>query len=128
MSKLQLKAARDAIGQKNYDYACSLCEDILELDPENYTALVFSGAALKELERFDESKKQYQKAIKSQPKQLLAYQVISFHKGIPEIVGNNQRFHRIDPNIPTVVQILHGIVNLIDVEMMARSYLRHYQK
>jgi Flp pilus assembly protein TadD len=76
MSKLQLKAARDAIAQKNFEYAEQLCEDILELDPEHYTALVFSGLALKELERFDESKQRYQMAIKLQPGQLLAFQGI----------------------------------------------------
>jgi tetratricopeptide (TPR) repeat protein len=74
MSKLQLKAARDAIAQKNFDYAEQLCEDILELDPEHYTALVFSGLALKELERFEESKQRYEKAIKIQPGQILAFQ------------------------------------------------------
>jgi superkiller protein 3 len=79
MSKLQLKAARDSIGQKNFDYAQQICEDILEVEPANYTALVFSGLALKELERFEDSKTQYTKAIASQPTQILAYQVRWIH-------------------------------------------------
>jgi Tfp pilus assembly protein PilF len=75
MSKLQLKAARDALAQKNFDYAEQICQDILEFDPLNYNALVFQGVSLKELERPQDAKRSYEKAIESSPKQFLAYQV-----------------------------------------------------
>jgi tetratricopeptide (TPR) repeat protein len=74
--KQQLKVARDAIAQKNFDYANDLCENILENDPLNYNALVFAGLAQKELQNYEESLIKYRKATQIQPDNTLAYQVL----------------------------------------------------
>ncbi|KAJ3317460.1 Tetratricopeptide repeat protein 37 [Boothiomyces sp. JEL0866] len=72
--KQQLKIAREAIAQKNFEYAQGLCETILENDPSNYNAAVFLGLACKELSLVNESRKAYETAIKISPLQTLAYQ------------------------------------------------------
>ncbi|KAL2917247.1 Superkiller protein 3 [Polyrhizophydium stewartii] len=72
--KSQLKAAREAIAAKNFEYAESTCNDVLENDPGNYTALVFRGLALLSLERTDESLRSYEAAVAAAPSQPLAYQ------------------------------------------------------
>ncbi|KAJ3315870.1 Superkiller protein 3 [Boothiomyces sp. JEL0838] len=72
--KQQLKIAREAIAQKNFEYAQGLCETILENDPSNYNAAVFLGLACKEQSLVDQSRKAYETAIRISPSQALAYQ------------------------------------------------------
>ncbi|KAJ3268370.1 Superkiller protein 3 [Terramyces sp. JEL0728] len=72
--KQQLKIAREAISQKNFEYAQGLCETILENDPSSYNAAVFLGLACKEQSLVRESRKAYETAIKISPQQPLAYQ------------------------------------------------------
>ncbi|KAI8902631.1 hypothetical protein BC833DRAFT_293411 [Globomyces pollinis-pini] len=72
--KTQLKAARDAINSKSYEYAQELCETILENDSSNYNACVFLGVAYQEQELFTKAIGIYEKAISISPTQPLAYQ------------------------------------------------------
>lgn len=63
MIKRQLKAAREALNEKNYEYTESICESILENEPENYNGLVFYGLALKELGKYEKAIAIYRQAI-----------------------------------------------------------------
>jgi superkiller protein 3 len=72
--KGKLKASRDAIQSKDWEKAETEAKGALEFEADNYNALVFRALALLNLNRFDESEKDYQLATKAQPKQLLAWQ------------------------------------------------------
>ena len=84
--KAQLKAARDALGSKSFEYAKSCCESILENDDQNYNALVFLGLAESELGNPVGAQASYEKAIQIAPQNLSAYQVLAFDIGLIEIV------------------------------------------
>ena len=71
--KTQLKAARNAIGDKNFEYCIEVCHQILENDAENYNALVFLGISLLETDQVEKSKAQYTKAIALNNNNILAY-------------------------------------------------------
>ena len=71
--KNQLKVARSAINDKNYEYSAELCTQILENDPSNYNALVFLGLSLLELGEVEKSKLSYLKAIDISSDNLLAF-------------------------------------------------------
>jgi len=51
------------------------CQEILTLDPRNYNALVFRGAALVGLQRIMEALDSYRQATQADPAQILAWQV-----------------------------------------------------
>ncbi|KAL4253450.1 hypothetical protein ABKN59_002079 [Abortiporus biennis] len=72
--KGKLKAARDALGKKDYASAKDAAEGVLEYEPDNYNANVFLGLALFELGEFDKSEQVYRKAIDANPEQLQAWQ------------------------------------------------------
>lgn len=72
--KSKLKASRDAIQGKDWERAETEAKEALDHEADNYNALVFRALALLNLNRFDESEKAYQSAIKAQPNQLLAWQ------------------------------------------------------
>lgn len=75
-AKKQLKAARLALAESNFEYCRSICFDILLEEPGNYNALVFCALAELELGNTQESQNAYQKAIGIAPDQPLAYQGI----------------------------------------------------
>ncbi|KAL0956081.1 hypothetical protein HGRIS_002250 [Hohenbuehelia grisea] len=75
--KAKLKAARDAIGKKDFVSARDAASSALEYEPDNYNANVFLGLASLELKELDQSEQAYKKAIDSAPEQLLAWQGIS---------------------------------------------------
>jgi len=75
--KSKLKAARDAIGKKDYEKAREASLGVLEFEPDNYNANVFLGLALLHLNQTEESEQAYRKAIASSPDQPLAWQGLS---------------------------------------------------
>lgn len=70
--KSLVKSARDALSSKEFTYALQLCNDGLELEPNNYHLLVFKASALEKLNQFDKAIETYQKAYHSEPKETLA--------------------------------------------------------
>ncbi|KAG1742187.1 superkiller protein 3 [Suillus lakei] len=54
-AKSKLKAARDAIGKKKYEQAREAAAQVLDYEPDNYTAHVFLGLALLELGQHEKS-------------------------------------------------------------------------
>ncbi|KAJ7188466.1 TPR-like protein [Mycena filopes] len=75
--KAKLKAAREALGKRQYAAAKDAAEQALAFDPANYNANVFIGLALLELGDFAQSEQAYRRAIDASPEQLLAWQGIS---------------------------------------------------
>ncbi|CCM00695.1 uncharacterized protein FIBRA_02734 [Fibroporia radiculosa] len=73
-AKGKLKAAREAIGKKDYEKARDTSTEVLEYEPENYNANVFLGLALLNLKQIESSEQAYQKAAASSPDQPLAWQ------------------------------------------------------
>ena len=53
--KVALKEARDAIEKKDFKAALRCCKKALNVDKENYMALVFCGLCLAELEQSDQA-------------------------------------------------------------------------
>ncbi|KAF8322289.1 hypothetical protein DL93DRAFT_2205831 [Clavulina sp. PMI_390] len=72
--KGKLKAAREAIGKKDFDTALSASREVLSFESNNYNALVFCGLALFELRKDAECEETYLKATAQAPEQLLAWQ------------------------------------------------------
>lgn len=72
-----IKAAREALDGKDYDYALQLCTDALEFEADNYFLLVFRAVALINCSKSDleAALVSYTKATRSQPDNPLAYQV-----------------------------------------------------
>lgn len=75
--KACLKAAREAIRDKEFKDAAKHCKTVLAADPNNYNALVFLGVATEGLDKGEQALKAYKKATELQPDQLLAWQGIS---------------------------------------------------
>ncbi|KAF8342132.1 TPR-like protein [Cantharellus anzutake] len=72
--KAKIKAARDAIGKKDFRTAQLAAEEALHHEADNYNALVFLGYASLELQEVDKSEQAYLKARNSGPEQALAWQ------------------------------------------------------
>ncbi|KAJ7755694.1 superkiller protein 3 [Mycena maculata] len=79
--KAKLKAAREALGKKQYAAAKDAAEQALAFDPTNYNANVFVGVALLELGDFAQSEQAYRRAIDASPEQPLAWQgILKFYE------------------------------------------------
>ncbi|KZT68315.1 TPR-like protein [Daedalea quercina L-15889] len=75
--KTKLKAAKDAVGKKEYEKARDASLAVLDYDSENYHANVFLGVSYLNLSEFEQSEQAYKKAITSSPDQSLAWQGLS---------------------------------------------------
>ena len=66
-TKTALKAAKAAIGAKDWDEAKNQATAVVEKDPNNYFAYLFLGRANDGLGLYDEAAKAYYKATKIKP-------------------------------------------------------------
>ncbi|KAF9395270.1 Superkiller protein 3 [Podila verticillata] len=79
--KVNLKNAREAIGNKNYDDAVKWCQKVLDWESNNYNALVFLGVAYQNLGDAVKGEESFKKAIQSNPELPLARQgLINFYE------------------------------------------------
>ncbi|KAL6064878.1 Tetratricopeptide repeat protein 37 [Balamuthia mandrillaris] len=69
-----VKAAREAIDNKEWREAMKQCKTALALDPSNYNACIFVGVAATELGQDARSEQAYRKAIEVDATKLLAWQ------------------------------------------------------
>ncbi|EMD32118.1 hypothetical protein CERSUDRAFT_119089 [Gelatoporia subvermispora B] len=86
--KSRLKAARDAIGKKDWETAKQSAEGVLEYEPANYNANVFLALALLNLGEIERSEQAYRKAIAENPEQALAWQ------GLSKLYEQNQSWEK----------------------------------
>ncbi|BFY97470.1 hypothetical protein BsWGS_00510 [Bradybaena similaris] len=75
--KACLKAAREAIRNKDFKEVLKQCRAVLAVDKNNYNALVFVGVATEGMDQPAEAVKAYKKAAAHDPDQLLAWQGLS---------------------------------------------------
>ncbi|KIJ67566.1 hypothetical protein HYDPIDRAFT_174010 [Hydnomerulius pinastri MD-312] len=98
-AKTQLKAARDALGKKQYEAARDAASQVLDYEPDNYNAHVFLGLALLELGQHDQSEQNYRKAIELKSDQILAWQ------GISKLYERTQRWDAFIETLEHMMQI-----------------------
>ncbi|KAG2113725.1 superkiller protein 3 [Suillus discolor] len=98
-AKSKLKAARDAIGKKKYEQAREAAAQVLEYEPDNYTAHVFLGLALLELGQHEKSEQLYRKAIELKDDQILAWQ------GIAKLYEKTERWNNLADTLEHMMQI-----------------------
>ncbi|KAG1844187.1 hypothetical protein DFJ58DRAFT_731304 [Suillus subalutaceus] len=98
-AKSKLKAARDAIGRKQYEQARQAAAQVLEYEPDNYTAHVFLGLALLELGQHEKSEQFYRKAIELKDDQVLAWQ------GIAKLYEQTHRWDDLADTLEHIMQI-----------------------
>ena len=79
--KVALKEARDAIEKKDFKAALRCCKKALNVDKENYMALVFCGLCLAELEQSDQAVQviKFIFFLFRVPMSLYFFQIISLH-------------------------------------------------
>ena len=79
--KEALKEARENIDKKDFKTALKCCKRALNVDKNNYMALVFYGLCSSELELFDQALQAYKKATDGNPEQATAWQgLASFYE------------------------------------------------
>lgn len=82
--KSKLKAAREALKNKDHKEALKHCKAVLSFDKNNYNALVFAAVAAAEMDQPEQAIKAYQRAIETNPNQILAWQgLCSFYEKKP---------------------------------------------
>lgn len=82
--KSKLKAAREALKNKDHKEALKHCKAVLNFDKNNYNALVFAAVAAAEMDQPEQAIKAYQRAIETNPNQILAWQgLCSFYEKKP---------------------------------------------
>ncbi|KAL4262302.1 TPR-like protein [Pleurotus pulmonarius] len=74
ITKVKLKAAREAISRQDYPTARDAAQQVLEYEPNDYHAHVFLGLASLELADFVACEQAYKKAIELKPEVTLAWQ------------------------------------------------------
>lgn len=96
-NKRQLKVARDALAQGNFEYASSLCQTVLETDQKDYHALVFLGLAELKQDHLAESQSAYESAIQVNPDLSLAYQGLQkLFEQIGDVAGQLRMLSRLE--------------------------------
>jgi tetratricopeptide (TPR) repeat protein len=72
-----LKEAHKSIDAKDYASALKYCQEVLEFDPKNYNALIFTGVSYANLNppQIEKSEDAYKNAIAIDDKKPLAWQV-----------------------------------------------------
>ncbi|PIK43922.1 putative tetratricopeptide repeat protein 37-like [Apostichopus japonicus] len=73
-AKTALKAAKEAIKNKEYKEAIKHCKIVFKEDKASYNALVFVGVAASEMGQLEQGVAAYKKAIDVEPEQELAWQ------------------------------------------------------
>ncbi|VEN48112.1 unnamed protein product [Callosobruchus maculatus] len=82
-AKAQLKCARLAIKNKDFETSLKISKSILKEDKNNYMALIFLGLSLQEVGQANQAPMAFQKAIELDPSNILAYNgLISYYEKI----------------------------------------------
>ncbi|KAG1676497.1 Tetratricopeptide repeat protein 37 [Nymphon striatum] len=125
--KNNLKLAKEAIKSKDYKVTLRHCKDVLKLDKDNYTALVFIGIAAQELDQHDQAVLAFRRAINNSPEQVLAWQgLCTFYEktnqekdvALIEIYEKLMKFYEND-----VEKYFNIVVKYISVLIEAKKFL-----
>jgi len=106
-TKSALKAAKAAIGAKNWEEAKDHATTIIEKEPNNYFAYLFLGRANDGLSRFEEAAKAYYDATKIKPEDPQAWLGLrGMYEGL--------KGAKVDENIDVGLQLAQIYMNLDD--------------
>jgi len=106
-TKTALKAAKAAIGAKDWDEAKNQAAAVLENDPQNYFAYLFLGRANDGLSRFEEAAKAYYDATKIKPEDPQAWLGLrGMYEGLKSA--------KVDENIDVGLELAQIYMNLDD--------------
>ncbi|KAI4627457.1 uncharacterized protein J4E87_004020 [Alternaria ethzedia] len=106
-TKTALKAAKAAIGAKDWEEAKSQATAVLEKEPQNYFAYLFLGRANDGLSRFDEAAKAYYDATKLKPEDPQAWLGLrGMYEGL--------KGAKVDENIDVGLELAQIYMNLDD--------------
>ncbi|KAI4930529.1 uncharacterized protein J4E92_004361 [Alternaria infectoria] len=106
-TKTALKAAKAAIGAKDWEEAKNQATAVLEKEPQNYFAYLFLGRANDGLSRFDEAAKAYYDATKLKPEDPQAWLGL---RGMYE----GFKGAKVDENIDVGLELAQIYMNLDD--------------
>ncbi|CAI9636161.1 unnamed protein product [Alternaria burnsii] len=106
-TKTALKAAKAAIGAKDWEEAKNQAEAVLEQDAQNYFAYLFLGRANDGLSRFEEAAKAYYDATKIKPDDAQAWLGLrGMYEGL--------KGAKVDENIDVGLELAQIYMNLDD--------------
>ncbi|KAI4697825.1 uncharacterized protein J4E84_000958 [Alternaria hordeiaustralica] len=106
-TKTALKAAKAAIGAKDWEEAKNQATAVLEKEPQNYFAYLFLGRANDGLSRFDEAAKAYYDATKLKPEDPQAWLGLrGMYEGL--------KGAKVDENIDVGLELAQIYMNLDD--------------
>ncbi|KAI4691816.1 hypothetical protein J4E81_007343 [Alternaria sp. BMP 2799] len=106
-TKTALKAAKAAIGTKDWEEAKNQATAVLEKEPQNYFAYLFLGRANDGLSRFDEAAKAYYDATKLKPEDPQAWLGLrGMYEGL--------KGAKVDENINVGLELAQIYMNLDD--------------
>ncbi|KAI4634489.1 hypothetical protein J4E83_001808 [Alternaria metachromatica] len=106
-TKTALKAAKAAIGAKDWEEAKNQATAVLEKEPQNYFAYLFLGRANDGLSRFDEAEKAYYDATKLKPEDPQAWLGLrGMYEGL--------KGAKVDENIDVGLELAQIYMNLDD--------------
>lgn len=104
-TKAALKAAKAAIGSKNWEEAIEQANTVLEKDPNSYFAKLFLGRANDGLSKYDDAAKAYKDATKINPDDAQAWLGL---RGMFEGQGGRN----VDENIDVGLKLAQIFANL----------------
>ena len=104
-TKSALKAAKAAIGAKNWEEAKDHATTIIEKEPKNYFAYLFLGRANDGLSRFEEAAKAYYDATKIRPEDPQAWLGLG-------VMYEGLKGAKVDENIDVGLQLAQIYMNL----------------
>jgi tetratricopeptide (TPR) repeat protein len=104
-TKTALKAAKAAIGARDWEEAKTQATAVLEKEPQSYFAYLFLGRANDGLSRFDEAEKAYYDATKIKPEDPQAWLGLrSMYEGL--------KGAKVDENIDVGLELAQIYMNL----------------
>lgn len=118
-TKAALKAAKAAIGAKDWDEARNHATAVIEKEPNNYFAHLFLGRANDGLSRFEEAAKAYYDATKIKPEDPQAWLGLrGMYEGL--------KGAKVDENIDVGLQLAQIYMNLfVQFPVQRRGDAKH---
>ncbi|KAF9427265.1 Superkiller protein 3 [Podila epigama] len=123
--KVNLKNAREAIGNKDYENAVKWCQKVLDWESSNYNALVFLGVAYQNLGDAVNSEKSFETAIQNNPELPLARQgLINFYEKLERW---DDLIAVLEENLELQMTALDGKKAAVTTETLIKLYTRQDQ-
>ncbi|XP_017785314.1 PREDICTED: tetratricopeptide repeat protein 37 [Nicrophorus vespilloides] len=117
--KSNLKDARDAIKNKDFEKSMKLCKSILREDKTNYMGLVFLGISLQEVGPIEQAPNAFRKAIQQNATNILAWNgLLNFYEKVnnpqknKDLIGIYCKLIELETNETKCIEIVQKFVDL----------------